>query len=217
MPPASLPPHLGVGVHDGRHRVVVDVPRLARHDLHRRDAVLLRLVGQHGAFVCGWGGSFGGGGRRRIHGSEGRQPYDPAAGAGNQAAASPRMTEVVHPSRPTPTPHTPPPAPLLTRDDVADGINGGHLGPEVVVHLDAAALVRGQPHVLEAQPLGEGAAAWGQGAGQQHRGRGRGGLAAGRVAGAAGGRPALSRPWRPLCLTPHLPGLLLPFSPPHPR
>ena len=41
------PGHLGVRVDDGRHTVVVDVHRRARHALHADDALVLGLVGQH--------------------------------------------------------------------------------------------------------------------------------------------------------------------------
>mmetsp|Transcript_4127 Transcript_4127/g.12888 ORF Transcript_4127/g.12888 Transcript_4127/m.12888 type:complete len:200 (+) Transcript_4127:710-1309(+) len=41
--------HFGVGVYDGGHRVVVDVPYLAGDILHAGNAVLLGLVRQHGA------------------------------------------------------------------------------------------------------------------------------------------------------------------------
>ncbi len=80
----------------------------------------------------------------------------------NAPPGSPPST--THPSvnQPTPPPfghtgQTPPKPP--TRDHVADGVDRRHLGPEVVVHLDAAALVGGDADVVEAQLLGEGAAA----------------------------------------------------------
>ncbi len=41
--------YLGVGVDDARDGVVVDVAPLASQVFGRRDALLLRLVGQHGA------------------------------------------------------------------------------------------------------------------------------------------------------------------------
>jgi hypothetical protein len=65
----NLSCYLWVCVYDGWHRVVVDVSCLASHDLHSSNTILLGLVGQHGACVCGGGGD---GGRDGFVGVNGR-------------------------------------------------------------------------------------------------------------------------------------------------